>query len=146
MLQPPRGAGRLLRACEQMATPTHAAQVVPQLWAAARARGYASPDWPAGGRPAQCRLDAEGYLSFLRDRATGVHIEAVDGKVRGTGPAGSVLAVWGGSAFAITAIKRGYAIAEAPSAAVGEPGAAVFTWRGDYQANGWLAAYSQLSG
>jgi helicase len=82
----------------------------------------------------------------LRDRATGVHIEAVDGKVRGTGPAGSVLAVWGGSAFAITAIKRGYAIAEAPSAAVGEPGAAVFTWRGDYQANGWLAAYSQLSG
>jgi helicase len=147
MLQPPRGAGRLLRACEQMATPAHAAQVVPQLWAAARARGYTSPDWPPGGRPAQCRLDAEGYLSFLRDRATGVHIEAVDGKVRATGPAGSVLAVWGGPAFAITAIKRGYAIAEAPSSpGAGELGAAVFTWRGDYQANGWLADYSQLSG
>ena len=36
MLQPPRGAGRLLWACEQMATPAHAAQAVPRLWAAAR--------------------------------------------------------------------------------------------------------------
>src|SRR6202044_2728907 len=67
MLQPRRGAGRLLWACEQMATPAQAAQEVPQLWAAARARGYVSPDWPVGGRPAHCRLDAEGYLSFLRD-------------------------------------------------------------------------------
>jgi helicase len=150
MLQPPRGAGRLLWACEQMATPAHAVQAVPELWAAARARGYASPDWPVGRRPAQCRLDAEGYLSFLRDRVTGVHIEIADGKIRGTGSAGSVLAVWDGSAFEVTPIRRGYAVAEAPPGA-SEPrahdsGAAVFSWRGDYRPTGWLAAYSQLSG
>jgi helicase len=159
MLQPPRGAGRLLWACEQMATPAHAAQAVPELWAAARARGYASPDWPAGGRPAQCRLDTEGYHSFLRDRATGVVIEADSGKIRGSGPAGSVLTTWRGSAFLVTPIKRGYAVAEVPSARPGksgsgksrpgepgpESGAAVFTWRGDYRASGWLADYSQTA-
>jgi helicase len=61
MLQPIRGAGRLLWACEQMATPADAAQVVPQLWRAARARGHASPDWPGTARPTGCRLDAAGY-------------------------------------------------------------------------------------
>lgn len=174
-LQPPRGAGRLLWACEQMATPAHAAQAVPELWAAARARGYASPDWPVGGRPAQCHLDTEGYRSFLRDRATGVAIETVDGAIHGTGPAGSVLTLWTGSAFEVTPIKRGNATAQPPSRtarrpaarrpAAGDPdgdqaavrgpgaaesgaaesGAAVFTWRGDYRADGWLAAYSQTS-
>jgi helicase len=164
VLQPPRGAGRLLWACEQMATAAHAAQAVPELWAAARARGYASPDWPAAGRPAQCRLDADGYHSFLRDRATGVVIEADNGKIRGSGPAGSVLTTWRGSAFAVTPVKRGYAVAEVPSASTRKPGpgksgpgrtrlgesapesgAAVFTWRGDYRASGWLSAYSQTA-
>ena len=49
-LQPGRGSGRLLWACEQMATPAHAAQAVPRWWRAARARGHASPDWPGTAR------------------------------------------------------------------------------------------------
>jgi helicase len=144
-LRPPRGAGRLLWACEQMATPAHAAQAVPQLWAAARARGYASPDWPAAGRPAQCQLDAAGYRALLRDRATYAAIEATGGKIRAAGPAGSVLTVWNGPAYRITPITRGYAIAEPPSPGTGQPGAAVFTWRGDYLADGWLNVYSRIA-
>jgi helicase len=145
MLRPPRGAGRLLWACEHMAAPANAAQAVPQLWAAARARAHTSPDWPVGGRPAQCHLDDAEYLAFLRDRATGVSFEAAEGSVQADGPPGSVLVVWSGPAYRSTAIKRGYAIAESPGSAPGEPGAAVFTWRGDYRANGWLAAYSQIA-
>jgi helicase len=145
-LQPPRGAGRLLWASEQMATPALAAQTVPQLWAAARGRGYTSPDWPVAGRPAQCHLDDAGYLALLRERATDTTIQILDQKVRGTGPAGSVLAVWNGPAYQITPIKRGYAVADLPSPEAGESGAAVFTWRGDYRATGWLAEYSQISG
>jgi ATP-dependent DNA helicase len=144
MLQPPRGAGRLLWACEQMATPAHAAQAVPELWAAARARGYRSPDWAAGRRPAQCRLDDAGYVALLRDRATGTTIEVADGKIRATGPAGSVLAVWNGPEHRITSIRRGQAAAEPPAPGAGELGAAIFTWRSDYRATGWLAAYSRI--
>ena len=33
-----------------------------------------------------------------------------------------------------------------PAVEAGEPGAAVFTWRGDCRATGWLAEYSQISG
>jgi helicase len=182
MLQPPRGAGRLLWACEQMATPAHAAQVVPLLWGAARARGHVSPDWPAGGRPAECRLDEAGYAAFLRDRATGVTFAeaggptgggaggggltggsaggggltggsaegsgpegggaASGGEVRATGPAGAVLTVWTGAAYETVPIRRGVAVAGRP----GVSGAAVFTWRGDYRATGWLSEYSQIAG
>jgi helicase len=144
MLQPPRGAGRLLWACEQMATPAHAAQAVPRLWAAARARGYVSPDWPMGGRPAQCHLDDAGYLSLLRDRATGATLQTAGDTVQATGPAGSVLVVWTGDAYQMTPIRRGHAVAELPPLGAGDTGAAIFTWRGDYQATGWLAAYSRM--
>jgi helicase len=148
MLQPRRGSGRLLWACEQMATPAHAAQVVPQLWRAARARGHASPDWPGSGRPAGCRLDAAGYLAFLGDRATAAAIEITDGVVTARAPAGSVLAVWNGAAYEVTPVKRGSAVARWPAQDSGDSsadrsGAAVFTWRGDYRATGWLAAYSR---
>jgi ATP-dependent DNA helicase len=150
MLQPGRGSGRLLWACEQMATPADAAQVVPQLWRAARARGHASPDWPGTARPEGCRLDAAGYLAFLSDRATTAAIEIADGVVTARAPAGSVLAAWTGSAYHITPIKRGSAVVRLPSRDSGDPGAeqsgaAVFTWRGDYRATGWLAAYSRLN-
>jgi helicase len=149
MLQPPRGSGRLLWACEQMATPADAAQVVPQLWRAARARGHASPDWPVSGRPAGCRLDAAGYLAFLGDRATTTTIGIADGVVTARAPAGSVLAVWAGSKYQVTSVKRGSAEAWLPALNPGDPagdqsGAAVFTWRGDYRATGWLSAYSRL--
>jgi helicase len=148
MLQPPRGSGRLLGACEQMATSAHAAQVVPRLWSAARARGHASPDWPVAGRPALCQLDDAGYLGFLRDRATGAVIEMTGGEVRARGPAGAVLAVWTGSSYQSTPIKRGLAVASLPPPDTreqkGVSGAAVFTWRGDYKASGWLDAYSRI--
>jgi helicase len=148
MLQPPRGAGRLLWACEQMATAAHAAQVVPQLWRAARARGHASPDWPGTAPPAGCRLDVAGYLTLLRDRATAATIDITDGVATAQAPAGSVLAVWTGSAYTVALVKRGSAAAQLPQPALGDPaadqsGAAIFTWRGDYRATGWLAAYSR---
>ena len=149
MLQPPRGAGRLLWACEQMATQADAAQVVPQLWRAARARGHGSPDWPGTARPAGCRLDAAGYLTFLDDRATTAAIEITDGVVTARAPTGSVLAVWTGPEYQVTPVKRGSAVARLPAPGSGDPaagrsGAAVFTWRGDYCATGWLAAYSRV--
>jgi helicase len=148
MLQPPRGSGRLLWACEQMATQAHAAQVVPRLWRAARARGHASPDWPGTARPAGCRLDAAGYLTFLGDRATAATIDITDGVATARAPAGSVLTVWTGSAYTVTPVTRGSAVARLSAPDSGDPGAArsgaaVFTWRGDYRATGWLAAYSR---
>ena len=145
MLQPGRGAGRLLWACEQMATSAHSRQVVPELWAAARARGYASPDWPVAGRPRQCRLDQVGYLELLRERATASTIEGDAEQVRGTGPAGSVLAVWAGKEYVVVPILRGREVTVPRPVGGDAPGAAVFTWRGDYRATGWLAAYSQAA-
>jgi helicase len=157
MLQPPRGAGRLLWACEQMATPAHAAAVVPVLWGAARTRGHVSPDWPVGPRPTGCRLDEAGYFAFLTDRATGVTITEADGEVRAAGPAGSTLTTWSGAAYETVSIRRGLAVARRLPPAVAGPdpgavgpepdasGAAVFTWRGDYRATGWLAEYSWIS-
>jgi helicase len=145
MLQPARGSGRLLWACEQMATAAHAEQAVPQLWAAARSRGHASPDWPAAGMPRGCRLDRAGYGALLRERTTVTTIEAADGRVRATGPAGSMLAVWAGKAYQVTPMRRGQAEAEQAASAAGAPGAAIFTWRGDYRGTGWLAAYRQLA-
>ncbi len=139
-LGPTRGAGRLLWACEQMATAVHADEAVPRLWAAARERGYRSPDWTAGGRPRHCHLDRAGYLALLRERATACAIEVGDGTVRATGPAGSVLAVWDGPAYRVVPIRRGTVTVEAPASS----GAAVFTWRGDHLATGWLAAYARL--
>jgi helicase len=146
MLAPARGAGRLLWACEQMATAAHAGQAVPELWAAARARGYTSPDWPVAGRPRQCRLDSAGYLALLRERAPAGAIEDDGAHVRGAGPAGSVLAVWAGRTYLVTPMRRGQPVTATRPRAPGEPGAAVFTWRGDYRATGWLDAYTQIAG
>jgi helicase len=148
MLRPPRGSGRLLWACEQMATSANASQAVPKLWNAARARGHASPDWPVTGRPAHCELDDAAYLEFLKDRATGASIDMSGTEIRAKGPPGSVLAVWTGSAYQVTPVRRGYAVGRLPSSALGDPdagqsGAAVFTWRDDYLATGWLSVYSR---
>jgi helicase len=149
MLQPPRGSGRLLRACEQMASPAKAAALVPKLWNAARARGHRSPDWPAGGRPAYCELDEAEYAEFLKDRATSAAIDITAAEVRARGPAGSVLAVWTGSEYHVTPLKRGYAAAALPAPppqdpGAGQSGAAVFSWRDDYLATGWLSDYSRI--
>jgi helicase len=146
MLQPPRGAGRLLWACEQMATASHAAQAVPRLWAGARARGYGSPDWPVAGRPRQCRLDSSDYLALLRERVTASTIEDDGVQVRGTGPPGSVLAVWAGQAHLVVPLRRVRAVTATRPRAAGETRAAIFSWCGGYRATGWLAAYNQISG
>jgi len=64
----------------------------PGLWSATRevtpVRG-----WPAAGLSAHCELDDAGYLTFLKDRATGAPIELSGGEIWARGPAGSVLAV-----------------------------------------------------
>lgn len=146
MLQPPRGSGRLLWACEQMSSPAKATTLVPKLWAAARARGHLSPDWSAAGRPAPCELGAAEYAEFLKDRATSAAIDTTGNEVRARGPAGSVLAVWSGSAYHVTPLKRGYAAAPHPhDRGASQSGAAVFTWRDDYLATGWLADYGSAS-
>ncbi|GAB3888440.1 hypothetical protein GCM10029964_056090 [Kibdelosporangium lantanae] len=71
---PPRGAGRLLWMCEQMATREHADKLVPQLYKAAREADITNPDWPSGRPPRQCQLDHNDNLTLLRDRTTGTTI------------------------------------------------------------------------
>lgn len=149
MLQSPRGSGRLLWACEQMASPAKAAVLVPKLWNAARARGHRSPDWSARGRPAYCELDEAEYAEFLKDRATSAAIDVTGNEVRARGPAGSALAVWTGTSYHVTPLKRGYAAATLPQPhpddpGAGQSGAAVFSWRDDYVATGWLSDYSRI--
>jgi helicase len=141
-LQPPRGAGRLLWICEQMATPAHLDEAVPQLWAAARERGHRGPDWQAAGRPRHCHLDHPGYRALLRERATGIAVEARNGLVQARGPAGSALAVWTGADHDVVPIRYGEATIAQPGTGVTDTGVAVFTWRGDYRGSGWLAAYA----
>jgi helicase len=68
---PPRGAGRLLWMCEQMATPLHASTDTLTLFTTATARGNTSPDWTTTARPSGCRLDPADYTILLRDRTTG---------------------------------------------------------------------------
>ncbi|WP_422647452.1 DEAD/DEAH box helicase [Actinoalloteichus caeruleus] len=139
--QPSRGAGRLLWMVEQMATPVHAADGVPPLFRAATARGLTSPDWTSSGMPRNCRLDEADYAALLRDRATRVQVEELGDLVRATGPTGCVLATWAGRAFHLTPLHRGEAESHYPEGPVRHRGAAVFTWRGDYRALGWLADY-----
>jgi helicase len=132
-----------------MASPAKAAGLVPKLWNAARARGHLSPDWTAVGRPAYCELDGAEYAEFLKDRATSAAIDVTGAEVRARGSAGSVLAVWAGSSYHVTPLKRGYATATLPAPplddpSVGQSGAAVFSWRDDYLATGWLSDYSRI--
>jgi helicase len=132
-----------------MASPPKAAALVPKLWHAARARGHLSPDWSAGGRPAYCELDEEEYAEFLKDRATSAAIDVTGKEVRARGPAGSVLAAWTGTSYHVIPLKRGYAAATLPAPypddpSVSQSGAAVFSWRDDYLATGWLSDYSRI--
>ena len=136
-------------ALEALASPTAGPQPGLSTGEWLSRRGHTSPDWPGTARPAGCRLDAAGYLAFLSDRATGTAIEITDGVVTARASAGSVLTVWSGSTYQVTPVKRGSAAARWPSPDSSDPaadqsGAAVFTWRGDYRATGWLAAYSRV--
>ncbi len=136
-----RGGGRLLWMLEQLADPADLDQAVPAMWRAAVGRGYASPDWPAGRPPAGCVLDERDYQALLRDRATDSRLTEYPPHAWVTGPAGAVAVTWNGPHWRTTALRRGAAEAPYPDGS-GPRGVALFTWRGDYRATGWLSAYT----
>jgi helicase len=145
----PRGAGRLLWMCEQMATPAHAERLVPAMWAAARDRGLVSPDWPTLTPPGGNRLDGPSYGSLLHERVA--EDELPPEPSASTRPlAGRVLVTWNGTAYQArySRDEPSPATADEPGTTGAEPagkGVAVFSWRGDHRATGWLAAYSGIA-
>jgi helicase len=88
----------------------------------------------------KARLDEPGYRALLRERGGACSITVTEDEVRATGPVGSVLATWTGTQHTRTPIRTGVARAVRPAA---PGGAAVFTWRGDHLATGWLSAYAR---
>ncbi len=140
--QPGRGAGRLLWMCEQMATAEHAEDLVPTLWQAATSRGLISPDWTETGRPQATQLSPSDYAALLRDRVTGAVVESTASEVRLKCSTTANLVIWSGSKYVTSPAPQGKVIADVPGRGY-EYGTAVFTWRGDYQASGWLSEYSQ---
>lgn len=141
---PPRGAGRLLWMCEQMATSTYADDVVPILWDAATARGITNPDWTETGRPQACRLNQSDYATLLRDRATGSTLTSTDDRATLTCTTAATLTTWSGTEYSTMPAPNGQANATVPSTNSPERGSAVFTRRGDYRAVGWLSEYSEF--
>ncbi|QXV61538.1 DEAD/DEAH box helicase [Amycolatopsis sp. TNS106] len=140
---PPRGAGRLLWICEQMATREHADRLVPQLYDAARRSGVSNPDWPIGGTPRLCRLDRTGYVGLLRDRCTGADVRPDgDAHVVVEMPTGSGVVIWAGDEYRLSEDEGCLAF---PAANAGDSqGVAVFSPRGDYHCHGWAAAYNGI--
>ncbi|WP_131736252.1 DEAD/DEAH box helicase [Actinomadura roseirufa] len=146
-LAPPRGAGRLLWMCEQMATPLHAETAVPQMWQAATRRGVDNPDWPAGAPPTGCRLDTAGYRTLLRDRLTGAALTLSPGHALVNAAPGTVATTWNGRARTRARVEADQLPLLVPAAAPEDdpaPGAALFSRRGDYQATGWLSVYHRM--
>lgn len=145
---PPRGSGRLLWMCEHMATPAHADQQVPAMWSAARERGLASPDWLTRIPPKGSRLDRSSYASLLRERVTEDEVVTRAGEAWAQPSAGRVLVTWNGSKYHAVSARREEPPSERPGDCdekdiePSQKGAALFSWRGDYRATGWLADYS----
>lgn len=143
-LAPPRGAGRLLWICEQMATPLHVDTLVPELFATARGRDVSNPDWPIGPPPRRCQLDQGGYLALLRDRATDTTFTDAAGQITVTCPNTAAVSVWAGCTHRITTPSAQDAISY-PDTDPTQRGATVFTRRGDHRSHGWLNAYDTIS-
>ncbi|MCA1708525.1 MAG: DEAD/DEAH box helicase, partial [Actinobacteria bacterium] len=145
-LGPPRGSGRLLWICEQMAGPLHLNSAVPELFTAARSRGIAAPDWSAGRPPRHCRLDENRYATLLLDRATDVTITEHDGYVAVTCPSRATIATWTGRHYETVsgAGQVPYPVAHHDDPEPEERGVTVFTRRGDYRSTGWLALYNSI--
>ncbi len=143
-LAPPRGAGRLLWICEQIATPLHADDLVKKFFAAARAKDVSNPDWPIGRPPEDCQLDRNGYLALLRDRATDTTFTATAGRITVTCANAAAVSVWDGSAHRITTPSAQDTISYADTDPT-QRGATVFTRRGDHRSHGWLDAYDTIS-
>jgi helicase len=142
-LAPPRGAGRLLWICEQMATPLHVDTLVPELFAAARLRDVGNPDWPIGPAPRRCQLDLGGYLALLRDRATDTTFTNAAGRITVTGPNAATVNVWAGPTHRIATPSAGDTLSY-PDTDPTQRGATVFTRRGDHRSHGWLTAYDTI--
>jgi helicase len=142
--QAPRGSGRLLWMCEQMATSVHAEDVVPVLWQAATARGLTNPDWAETGRPQACQLGQSDYAALLRDRVTASTVGTADGRTTLTSPTAATLAVWSAATYTAASTVKGQVTVTEPPGDPDAGGWAVFTRRGDYQGTGWLAEYHQL--
>ncbi|MFD7645648.1 DEAD/DEAH box helicase [Kitasatospora sp. NPDC059795] len=147
-LAPTRGAGRLLWICEQMATPAHTQQLVPDMWKAARARGIDSPDWPGTTPPSTCRLSSAEYSTLLANRTTGteitLHIDHAHVRV----PRSATVITWNGATTEQhpstgTAVDVPYPVPRPDDPSAGRTGTAVFT-RGDRITAGWGAAYSKI--
>ncbi|HEX4702148.1 MAG TPA: DEAD/DEAH box helicase, partial [Pseudonocardiaceae bacterium] len=144
-LAPPRGAGRLLWICEQLATPLHVDTLVRELFAAARVRDVSNPDWPIGQTaPRGCQLDRGGYLALLRDRATDTTFTDALGQITVTCPNGAAVSVWAGPTHQVTTPSAGDAVSY-PDTDSTQRGATVFTRRGDRRSHGWLATYDTIS-
>ncbi|WP_251075098.1 DEAD/DEAH box helicase [Streptomyces sp. ISL-12] len=147
-LGPGRGAGRLLWMCERMATAPLAADLVPRMWRAARARGVEAPDWNGTTPPNDCTLPPDRYRELLAERATGVRLDLREDRVRVTAPPGSVIRLWNGTT---TTLHSGdgeentlLLPPDDPSdLSAGRTGAAVFT-RGDRLGTGWLGVYAAI--
>ncbi|WP_199752822.1 DEAD/DEAH box helicase [Actinoplanes sp. ATCC 53533] len=140
---PPRGAGRLLWMCEQMATPLFASADTPVLFATARKRGVGNPDWTTSARPSGCRLDPADYTTLLRDRATGTSVDPFASGAKVTAPPGAVITTWTGTNHAAQRstgdpLEIPYPDVDTNGHA---SGIAIFTRRGDMLANGWLEPY-----
>lgn len=146
-LAPTRGSGRLLWICEQMATTLYAETVVPDLFTAARNNDVANPDWPPGRPPRRCQLDELGYLTLLRDRATGTTFTENPDSVTITCPNAVTVSLWAGQNYQSN-LRATAGTFQYPANDNGrkEPrGATVFTRRGEYLSHGWLATYNTIS-
>ncbi len=144
---PPRGSGRLLWMCEQMATPVHADQAVPVMWKAARRRELSSPDWRSGAKPTECRLDDAAYTTLLRDRLTDSTLAEASGTVAAECSMGTALAIWSGRTYAHRRTETENPQTSFPTPSDpndSERGAALFSRRGDFMAIGWLGFYSHI--
>ncbi|MDA3646639.1 DEAD/DEAH box helicase [Saccharopolyspora indica] len=135
---PPRGAGRLLWICEQLATPEHADHLIPRLYRAAREAGHTAPDWPHTTPPRDCRLNHTSYQSLLRARATGTRFTTENGRLSAHLPGETTIAAWTGANYTIHTSSAGHAACPNGSAAV------AFTPRGDYYAHGWPTVYNAI--
>ncbi|MBZ3915265.1 DEAD/DEAH box helicase [Streptomyces acidiscabies] len=148
-IAPSRGSGRLLWILEQMATPVKSSEFVPRMWASARKHAVLSPDWTAGGRPAQCQISDDAYTALLRERTTGSRADLREQEAVWQAPIGHTVVIWNGP-------HAHYAVSDGeenttpfPSEeGMGEDsqlGLAIFSRRGDSVATGWLSDYSYAS-
>lgn len=136
---PPRGSGRLLWMCEQMATPAHMEQDVPQMWRAARAQGVVSPDWRTRTPPSGSRLDPQGYGHLLQERVAAGELTTCTAEGPAQARKSRTLTTWDGPVY------RSRSTAQKEWTATGDTGVALFSWRGDYRATGWLTYYSAIA-